>query len=216
MTDLPPSAGPPPGAPSPGAGRALSYGWARFQENAGVIVGVILLPVVAQLVLVLIGRAVVQGFAGILVVQALGYLVALVAAIGIFNVGLMVTAGETPDLGRAFSSDRWPEWIGFSFVFALLVGIGALFFGIGALVVIAFFGLAPFFFIDRQMSLGDALNASLETTRATPGLPLALALTALVGWLGVLACLVGVLVTMPVAYVGAAFLYRHATKQPVA
>jgi hypothetical protein len=160
VTDLPPPvpppAGPPPGAPAPDAGSALSYGWAKFQENVMTVLGVILLPVVVQFVLVFVGRAVVQGFVGILVFQALSYLVSLVAAIGIFNVGLMVTAGETPDLGRAFTSDRWPEWMAFAFVFGLLVAVGALFCGIGALVVIAFFGLAPFFFIDKQMSLGAA------------------------------------------------------------
>jgi uncharacterized membrane protein len=138
------------------------------------------------------------------------------ASIGIFNAGLMLTAGEPIDVGRAFSSDRWGEWIIFAFVWGLMVSIGAIFCGIGALVVVAVWGLAPFYFIDQRMSLGQALSASSQTTGAVPGLRLALALVALVGVAGVIACLVGVFVTMPTAYIGAAYLYRVANKQPVA
>ena len=36
------------------------------------------------------------------------------------------------------------------------------------------FGLAPFYFLDQNMSLGDAFSASLEKTRSTPGLPIAI------------------------------------------
>jgi uncharacterized membrane protein len=41
-------------------------------------------------------------------------------------------------------------------------------------------------------------------------------LAQIVGVLGVLLCGIGVLVTMPAAYVGLAYLYRNATDQPVA
>jgi uncharacterized membrane protein len=97
-----------------------------------------------------------------------------------------------------------------------MVGVGVLLCGVGALVVIAIWGFAPFYFIDRRMSLGDALRASSQATGAVPGLRWALGLTALVGVAGVIACYVGLFITMPVAYIGAAYLYRVANNQPVA
>ena len=107
-------------------------------------------------------------------------------------------------------------WIVFAFVFGLFVGVGAIFCGVGALIVLAFFGLAPYYFLDQRKSLGDAFSASLEATRANAGIPLAIALTVLVGFLGIILCYVGALVTMPIAYIGVGFLYRHINNQPVA
>ncbi len=219
MSNVPPPnvpPGPPPvGGATPDAGAALSYGWKKFQQNAGPLLLVILLPLVAQVILSGIGRL--AGSTAVLfLLSAVSYVISLMLAIGIFNAGLMITAGQPVDVGKAFSSDRWGEWILFSFVFGLCVGIGALFCGIGALVVIAFLGFAPFYFLDQRMGLGDSFSASVEKTRTTKGLPIALALTALVGFLGVIACIIGVFVTMPIAYVGAAFLYRVTNNQPVA
>lgn len=228
MTDVPPPPPPPPppmqpppggGAPvpsGPDAGAALSYGWQKFQANSGSLLAIILIPVAIQIVLSVFGQFVIRSFAGIIFFSLLSMIIGLAAQIGVFNAGLMLTRGEGLDVGKAFSSDRWGEWIVFALVYGLLVSVGALFCGIGALVVIAFFGLAPYYFLDQRLSLGDALSKSLETTRATTGLPIALALTALVGWLGVIACYVGMLVTMPVAFVGGAYLYRRATNQAIA
>ena len=49
------------------------------------------------------------------------------------------------------------------------------------LFVLAFFGLAPFYFLDSSMSLGDAFSASLDRDPRQAGLPLPIALTVLVG-----------------------------------
>jgi hypothetical protein len=207
---------PPSATATADAGAALSYGWRKFTANVGPLLAIVLIPVGVQIILSLIGQYVVGGLAGSLVFAVISEVVSLMLAIGIFNAGLMLTAGETPDIGRAFSTDRWGEWILFSFVWGLMVGIGLLLCGIGALVVIAIWGLAPYYFIDRRLGLGDSLRASSQTTQRVDGLRIALPLVALVGFLGVFACIIGVFVTMPVAYVGAAYLYRVANNETVA
>jgi hypothetical protein len=224
VTDVPPppppeqpGGGPPSIGPTgPDAGVALSYGWEKFKDNAGVLIAVILIPVVLEAVLQLIGFAVIRGFFGYAVFGILSMIVSLGGSIGIYNAALMITAGERPDIGKAFTTDRWGEWLLFALVFGIFVGVGALFCGIGALVVLAFFGLAPYYFLDQRMSLGDALNASLDSTRRISGLPMAIGLVVLVGVLGLILCYIGALVTMPIAYVGVGVLYRRATNQPVA
>ncbi len=225
MSDVPPPVPPPPppggfGAPppssSPDIGAALSYGWKKFTENVGPLIGIILAPVAVFIVLILIGTLVVKGAFGFLLFEALGLLVSVVAYLGIFNAGLMATSGQRVEFGKAFSTDRWGEWIGFAIVYGLMLGVGSLFCGVGALVVIAFWGLAPFYFLDGRRSLGDALSASFEATRSNSGLALALVVLAIVGWAGGLVCGIGALVTYPLAIIGAAFLYRNVTGQPVA
>src|SRR6476620_5594380 len=220
MSDVPPppppSFGQPAPASSPDAGKALSYGWSKFQANAGVLIAVIVIPFAVQLVLNLIGQFVIRNLFGILLFSLIGLVVGAALNIGIFNAALMLTRGETPNVGKAFSTDRWGEWIVFAIVFQLFVGVGAIFCGVGALIVLAFFGLAPYYFLDQNKSLGDAFSASLEATRANSGMPLAIALTVLVGFLGFVLCYVGALVTLPLAYVAVGFLYRAANNQQAA
>lgn len=220
MTDLPPpppsSFGTPSPASSPDAGAALSYGWKKFQENVGPLIAVILIPIILQAILQIIGFVVIKGPVGYIIFGILAAVVSLAGSIGIFNAALLITSGQPLDIGKAFSTDRWGEWIVFAFVFGLFVGVGAIFCGIGALVVLAFYGLAPYYFLDQRKSLGEAFKASLNATRANAGIPLAIALTVLVGIAGIILCYVGALVTMPIAYIGVGFLYRRINNQPVA
>jgi hypothetical protein len=222
VNDFPPPPPPPPpyGAPQPGpggpdVGAAISYGWAKFQQNVGPLLIVVLIPVAAQIVLSLIAQTAVKGLAGALIFQVLGVVVGAIGGLGIYRVALMITAGETPDVGKAFQYDRWGEWIVFSFVFGLMVGFGLLLCIVPGLFVLAFFGLAPYYFIDQRMSFGDSLRASREAV-SSKGLAFPVLLSIVVGVLGVIACIIGVFVTECIAYVAVAYLYRYAAGQPVA
>ena len=175
----------------------------------------ILIPFAVQVLFSAVGQLL-DSIVLLVLLSAASFVISLMLQIGIFNAALMITRGERVEIARAFSSDNWGSWIAFAFVFGLCVGIGALFCGVGALFVLALWGLAPYYFLDQGMSLGEAFTASYEKTRATTGLPLAIALTTLVGWLGLIVCGVGALVTLPIGYVGVAWLYRHANNQPVA
>jgi uncharacterized membrane protein len=181
----------------------------------GPLILIVLAPVAVLLVIDLIGIFVIKGWVGFLFVAAFGVFVAMVGYLGIFQGALMATRGETVDFAKAFQTDRWGEWIGFAIVYGLMVAIGLAVCYVGALVVIAFWGLAPFYFLDRRMKIGDAISASFQTTRSNSGLPVALAVLGLVGGVGGFVC-IGWLVTIPLAIIGAAYLYRHATGQPVA
>ena len=167
MSDVPPPPPPPPpsygGPPSgPDVGAALSYGFNKYFANIGPVLAVIFIPVVAQILLIAIGQFVIKGFFAIAVFQLLSWIVGAIAALGIYNVTLQITAGQTPDIGKAFTTDRWVEWFVFSLVFGIMVGIGFILCVIPGLFVLAFFGMAPFFFLERGMGLGDALTASRE------------------------------------------------------
>src|SRR4029077_7351283 len=134
-------------APSAGAdiGAALSYGWNKFAQNVGALIGIVVVPFLIYLVVYIVGFAVLRNAFGFLIIFALGLLIEMGAFLGLFNAALMVSRGETVDFGKAFTTDRWGEWIGFSLVYGIMLSVGALFCGVGALVVIAFWGLAPFY-----------------------------------------------------------------------
>jgi uncharacterized membrane protein len=157
----------------------------------------------------------VNSFVGLIVLSIVGLVVGAIVNIGIYQMALMITKGETASIGRAFSSDRWGEWIGFSIVYGLMVGVGIVACVIPGLVVLALFGMAPFYFIDGRMSMGQALSASAQAaTSRVFAIPVLLSI--IVGAAGLIACGLGVLVTAPAAYIAVAFLYRSAAGQPVA
>jgi uncharacterized membrane protein len=220
VNDVPPPPPPSPygsvpsGGGNPDVGAALSYGFSKYFSNLGPVLAVIFIPVAAQILLLAIGEFIIRGLFGIFLFQILSWVVSAIAALGIYQMTLMITAGQKPDIGKAFTSDRWGEWFVFSIVFGLMVGVGLLLCVIPGLFVLAFFGMAPFFFLDRGMSLGDSLNASREAAGRGYAIPVILAI--IVGVLGAIACGVGALITAPAAYIAVAFLYRGATNQVAA
>jgi uncharacterized membrane protein len=219
VSDVPPPPPPPPPPPSyggppsgPQVGPALSYGFNKYFANVGPFLAVIFIPVLAQLLLSFIGQFVIRGVFGYAFAQILGVLISMVLYYGVYNMALMLTAGETPDIGRAFQNDRWGEWFVFSIVYGLMVGVGLALCVIPGLFVLAFFGLSPYFFIDRRMSLGDALTASREAA-SSGAYALPVLLCVIVGVAGAILCGIGLLITAPAAYIAVAFLYRGATNQ---
>jgi uncharacterized membrane protein len=217
MADYPPPSpygSTPPGGGSPQVGAALSYGFNKYFANVGPVLAVIAVAIGAQLIVNIIELSVSSLF-GRLLFTVIGLVVGAVVNIGIYQTALTITKGETPTISGAFTSDRWGEWIVFSIVYGLMVGIGIVACIIPGLVVLAFFGMAPYFFIDQHMSLGDALSASASAASGR-GYALPVVLSIIVGALGLIACGIGVLVTAPAAYIAVAFLYRGAAGQPVA
>jgi uncharacterized membrane protein len=171
VSDVPPPAfGIPPPSSTPDPGVALSYAWTKFQENAGACIGVVAVLVVVQIALGIASslalRSSVVLFA---LLQLLSFVIGPVVALGIVRLGLLVTAGESVTVGKAFTFDRWGEWIVFSIAFGFLVGIGLLLCVLPGLVVLALFGLAPFYFVDRRMGLEhSACPCSCACSSARP------------------------------------------------
>lgn len=197
------------------AGTALRYGWATFRANAGALLLVVLVPVVAELVVAFAGKVLIDSAARRFLFQILGVVIAAIGGLGLRRMALLITAGETPTAAQAFRYDRWGAWIAFSIVFGLIESIGLVLCVIPGVVFLAYFGLAPYFFIDRQMSITDSLRASREAV-VREGLAFPVLLSLIVGVLGVAIFVVGVFVTEAVAALALAFLYRHATGAPVA
>jgi hypothetical protein len=193
---------------------ALAYGWKKFRANARPMLAVVLVPLVVQLVIALAGRALIHSVARWFLFQIVGIVVATIAGIGVPRLALMISAGETPDVGRAFRNERWGSWVAFSVVFGLAEGIGLVLCVIPGVLFLAFFGLAPYFFLDRGMGIGEALRASREAVVAR-GLAFPVLLAIVIGALGAVVFVVGAFVTQAVAALALAYLYRGAVGEPV-
>lgn len=200
---------------TPDTTSALTYGWRKFRDNVAPMLLVVLVPVAVQAVLSLVLRPVASGYAGLALANVIGVILSVAASLGIYRVALMTTAGEAADVAKAYRYDRWAEWLLFSVVYGAILGVGLMVLVVPGLLFLAFWGLAPYYFLDARLSVGDALRASRDAVRRK-GLAFPILASIVVGALGVILCIVGVIVTQAVAYVAVAFLYRYAADQAVA
>ncbi|WP_454043503.1 hypothetical protein [Cellulosimicrobium sp. Marseille-Q8652] len=237
-----------PGYPPPGSpygqvdqpvqiGEAFTYGWNRFTQNAGVIIGGVLTYVAALAVLSILFYALLIGtaatsidpvtneistsgglvfgfglFAFIAVMAVLGFLVQGV----VVNVSLLVTRGKKLEYADFF---RLPN-LGNVILAALLLGlaIGILSITIVGGIVFAFFALFTIFYvIDKNLGVLDAFKASFTVVSRNLATVLLLFLAVYAAQIiGSLLCYVGLLVALPVAQIATAYVYRRLNQeQPV-
>ena len=233
----PPSGGnypPPPGAydtggfggPSTnrfGVGDAISYGWSKFSANAGVWIVFMLIAFVVQGLI----NGIFNGFdfttettdftvlsgVGSIVSAIVGYLIQAAFVRG----ALSEVDGHKPAFGTFLQIGP----IGAVIVAGLLVGIGTF---VGLLLciipglVFAFFAWWTMqFVIDRNQDAITAIKSSFTAVRSNAGTLFLLALALLgINIVGLLLCLVGLLVTVPVSIIAVTYAYRVTTGGPVA
>ncbi|MGN6240452.1 MAG: hypothetical protein ACTHNI_12015 [Cellulosimicrobium cellulans] len=216
---------------------AFSYGWNRFTQNAGVIIGGVLtyVAVLAGLSVafwaLLVGTAQTTvdpvtgevstaggfafGFGTFLFVAVLVVLGFLVQA-AVVNVSLLVTRGKKLEYADFF---RYPN-LGTVILVALLIGLatGVLAITIVGPIVFVFFAqFTLFYVIDKRLGVFDAFKASFSVVSKNLGTVVLLFLGVYLAQLvGTLLCYVGLLVALPVAQIATAYVYRRLNaEQPV-
>ena len=162
-----------------------------------------------------------NGLGSALVVSALTQVIvwAVTGAfqIGLYRAALAITAGQQVDFASMFSSENMGPYIATLILYSVGVAVGTLLCVLPGIAFLFFGFLAPFYVLDQQLSPVDAIKASFRTVSSNVGGMLGFAIVTLLVYLaGLLACLVGILVTAPVALLAIAYTYRTANGQPVA
>ncbi|MDH4159533.1 MAG: hypothetical protein OEV62_04695 [Actinomycetota bacterium] len=252
----PPPPPPPPGPPPAGGdasaanqpfqvGAAFSWGWAKFQQNVGPILGavaiylaiVIVVEVIAWVILrnALISTPTVtfdqttgaitttggSGFIASMVVSASTNLIFIVLfaflQAAVIRGGLMIANGEPLQISHMFNFDKY----GTVLVASLIVGVAS-FLGIflcfvGSLVVAFFTPFYLFFILDKGMGAWESIMASINLVKDNIGEVFLLLLAVLAAYIvGAILCGIGLLVTAPVALLALTFGYRRLQGEPVA
>ena len=239
----PPPGGYPPPPPPPGygypppsgydepptsnvaVGPALSWAWTKFQQNAGPLILVVLIVfvgiVVAGLVSIAIRDAGGNGLFGVLLSGALAELLLFVVSgflqIGVYNSAIALADGRAIEPVKMFRTDYLANFLVAIFLYSLLAAIGFFLCVLPGFVVLYLGFLTPWYVLDQGMAPVDGLKASYQTTTRNGW---ALFFFALVAWViyfaGVIACVVGLLVTVPVALLMITYTFRRLTGRPVA
>jgi len=222
MSDAPPPPPPPP-ASSPGSsgeslrvGEAASYAWMKFQQYPGPLI--LIAAIIGAVNLIgFVLRLGVKSVPVALVLQLLFFIVGQILTIGVINASLMVTAGQTPEPGRAFSTDKLGPFIVGSLLYGLAVVVGLILCVIPGLILAVLLGFYGFYILDAGMAPVDALKASSAAVRQHGGgVVLVLIVAFLINLLGAILCGIGLLITAPICWLMFAYAYRKINGQPVA
>ncbi|MFT4011255.1 MAG: hypothetical protein QM655_14565 [Nocardioidaceae bacterium] len=236
----PPGYGPP---PTPGdqpysVGNALSYGWAKFQQNVGPLIIVTLAIVAVAIVLGIVrllanvgtnaainpetGRVENPGFFGaalffVLLLGLIQQFVSWVIAAGITKGSLDIVEGRRLDLNTMFKGYDMGQVVVAALLIAIITTIGFALCILPGIIASFMLSFTNYFLIDQKLSAVDAIKASFNFVKERFGTLLLLMLALLgINIVGACLCGVGLLVTIPVSVIAEAYAYKKLRGQPVA
>jgi uncharacterized membrane protein len=226
-------------------GDAFNWGWAKFQQNVGAIVIATLIYVVAIAIFEVIVFVVFAGSllssASITVDQTTGaistsggagfiarllfgaiavfVLLVVIAVVqsGIIHGTLEIANGKKVEIGDFFKFEKLGAVITAGVIVALATAVGAFLCYIPALIVGFFTPFYLFFILDKNMAPWDSIMASVKIVSTNIASMVLLIIGVFVAYfIGALICLIGLIVTMPVALLALTFAYRKFQNEPVA
>lgn len=233
--------GPPAGTPPYSVGSAASYGWAKFQANAAQIVIAGLIALVAIVVFQVLA-AVIRGIlttdpecvatgTSVSCTDGSGFFVALLASAvssflffvayqiigaGIIRGSLGITEGRSFEFTELFKTDKIGPVVVTSLISGAIIFVGTLLCVLPGIVASFMLSYALYFVIDQDMAPMQAITASFNLVKDNVGTALVWAVVAFaITLLGFLACGVGAIVSIPVAFIGTAYTYKKLTGREV-
>jgi uncharacterized membrane protein len=236
---------PPPTGPDGSAwnlGDALSYGWKKFQENVGqIIIAAIVLVVVFAIVggiglgiqALLTSNAECHttssgafvcndgsGFVWRMIVGAivagLLFVAGQIVGAGIIRGALGITEGRKFETAEIFKTDQLGSVIVASILVGIATTIGYALCYLPGIVVAFLTSYTLFFVIDKGMAPVDAIKASFDLTTKNLGNTVVWYIVGgIVAIAGIIACFVGLIVTIPIVIIGTAFTYKRLSGQQV-
>lgn len=225
-------------------GDALSYGWTKFTANAGQVLLAILVIVLVYAAASAVAFGIVglltsnascdynnstgslscddgSGFFWRMIVNgiAFGFLfvVGQIVTAGIIRGALGITEGRPFKMAEFFSTDQLGSVVVASVLVGIATGIGYMLCYLPGIAIAFVTSYTLFFVLDQKMAPVDAIKASFEFVKDNLGNTIVWYIVGgLVAAAGVIACVVGLVVTVPLVIIGTAFTYKKLSGQAVA
>jgi len=205
-------------------GDCIQFGWETFKKRPGMLIGAFLLTIIIPSIPGLFFPApeVVQGAppppptAAHALASLLSAVLSIFATLGATTFSLRAN----DDVAGVKLADLWnpqPFWrfLGAELLTGFIIFIGFVLLIVPGIIAAVGLGFAPYFVIDRNRGPIDALNESWQLTKGYKG-QLFLFGLALIGinLLGLVALVVGLLVSIPVTWLAIAHAYRTLQSLP--
>ncbi len=228
------------------AGAAIKYGWEKFKEHWQVILTALIVGFVAVAILGGIGFLIQRGMtstgdcsvrvsngvfrssgcespgfftslAATGIFQVLYYLGTTILQLFVIRATLMIVRGEKLEASRVMSFDNVGNYLLTAVLVAVMTFVGLILCVIPGLAVMFFTMFWGYFVVDKNMSPVEAITASFNLVKNNAG---AVIIFLLLSWVvtvvGFIACLVGLIVAIPVVTIATGYMYKRLQGEPVA
>ncbi|MGV1004190.1 MAG: hypothetical protein ACOYEV_05370 [Candidatus Nanopelagicales bacterium] len=204
---------------------AIAYGWSAFRANVGPLVMIAAVILVVNAIIQWLGRLGGDSFFFGMIFDFVGFLVSLIISLGMLRVALMIVDGKTPTAADLFKTDELGVYIVASVIAGVIIFVGILLCILPGIIAGFLLSLFGYSILDRveggvkvpKSSAVGALRTSYEVVTQNVGNLLVLVLlVALINLIGLAACLIGTLVSMPVTAVAMAYAWRYFTNGHIA
>ncbi len=192
-------------------GEVVRYGWDTTMKNLGFLIAVM----VVSFAITGIPNAIAQGLTKDHALLAAPF--SLVAAvlqiiieIGLIKIALKIHDGQKPEFGDLFSGiNQFFRFLLGSILVGLIVLGGLILLIVPGIIWALKYQFILYFIVDKQCGVMEALHKSGEITQGKKWDLFLLALALLgVNLLGMCACFVGLLISIPVTFMALVYVYR--------
>lgn len=227
-------------------GDAFNWGWAKFQQNASTIViatliYIVVLAVIEVLAYVVLGGLLLSSAGKIEVNQTTGaittsggtglimvlifaalasfvlWVIIAVVQAGIIRGTLDIADGKRVEIADFFKFEKISQVLIAGVIVAIAEAVGTFLCYVPALIVAFFTPFYLFFILDKNLAPWDAIMASVKLVSTNIGSMFVLIIGVIVAYIvGAVLCVIGLIVTMPVALLALTFAYRKFQNEPVA
>jgi len=136
---------------------------------------------------------------------------------GIWRAGLAVTRGESPNVNMLTQTDNLGPYVLTVIMVSIGMFVGFILCVIPGIIWLVLTAYAPLVALDKGVGPGEAISTSIDWVKNNAGRVVLLLFVAYIVYvIGVVACCVGLLVSMPVALVAITYSYRILGNEPVA
>jgi len=196
---------------------AIRFGWNTVKSNIGLFIGIGILSTIFSFSPDLIQRLVPETAILLRLLAVLsGVILPIIIMIGLINISIKFNDNIKVEFSDLFSKYYlFFKVVAASIISGILVLLGFIFFIVPGIILIIKFQFVTFLIIDQEMGPIEALRKSYAITKGVKWeLYLFAQLLFLINILGLLAFVVGILVTYPLTFVARAFVYRRLLAQP--
>lgn len=195
---------------------SIHAAWQLFKEKWYVIYGLYLLPVALGIVYSMVLDGMGSDFTGATLILMVAYIVVqMVVSMGLIKGYLNLVRGEA--ITVQMFKDMLPLLVNYllgTLLMMLIVVVGFVLLIVPGIYLSLKYYFVPFLLIDKKMSPMEALRASAKMTEGIKWELVGLfGATIVLAYMGLLALLVGVFITAPVAGMSYVYFYEKALKR---
>ncbi len=149
--------------------------------------------------------------------QILYYLGTMVLQLFVIRATLMIIKGEKLEASRVMSLENFGPYVLTALLVAVMTFVGLILCILPGIAVMFFTMFWGYFVVDKNMGPVDAIKASFDLVKDNAG---AVIVFLILGWVvtfvGAIACLVGLIVAIPVVIIATGYMYKRLQGEPVA